>query len=95
MRRSRYASRRGPYPDVNQSPPNPHHRLGNDGSGRTEVPVGLTDVIAIATSNAHNLAPHADGHLTAWGNNYHGLVTVPGGPRASTRGVAGRAFESA
>ena len=44
---------------------------GGNSDGQTTVPVGLSNVVAVASGNYHNLALRADGTVAAWGyNNY-------------------------
>ena len=40
----------------------------NDG-GQTDVPSGLSNVVAIAAGGYHSLALTAEGRVVAWGNN--------------------------
>jgi Immunoglobulin I-set domain/Regulator of chromosome condensation (RCC1) repeat len=49
--------------------------------GQTNVPPGLSNVIAIATSSVagHCLALRADGTVVAWGANWAGQTDVPAG----------------
>ena len=46
-------------------------------SGQTNMPAGLTNVVAIASGGYHNLALKADGTVVAWGDNTHGQTNVP------------------
>jgi len=46
-------------------------------SGETNVPAGLTDVIAIAGGFTHSLALRRDGTVAAWGGNFYGQTDVP------------------
>ena len=48
---------------------------GNNSDGQTNVPSNLSNVIAIASANNHNLALQADGMVRVWGIN--GLANVP------------------
>ena len=50
---------------------------GQNNYGQTNVPPGLTDVIAVAAGAAHSLALKADGTVVAWGSNYNGQTNVP------------------
>jgi alpha-tubulin suppressor-like RCC1 family protein len=50
---------------------------GDNSYGRTNVPVGLTNAIAIASGTYHSLALQADGKVVAWGNNGQGQGNVP------------------
>jgi alpha-tubulin suppressor-like RCC1 family protein len=50
---------------------------GNNDYGQTAVPAGLSNVVAIATGEWHNLALKADGTVIAWGANNVGQGTVP------------------
>lgn len=55
---------------------------GNNNAGQTDVPAGLTDVIAIASGSgesSHTLALKSDGTVVAWGNNNAGQCNVPAG----------------
>ena len=54
---------------------------GNDDYGQTDVPPGLTNVVAIAAGNSHSLALIEDGSVAAWGghNTGYDVATVPAG----------------
>ncbi len=54
---------------------------GDNTFGQTNVPPGLTNVVAVAAGVCadHNLALKADGTLAAWGYNNVGQTTVPVG----------------
>ena len=54
-------------------------RGGNNGSGQTTVPAGLSNVVAIAAGDSHSLALKSDGTVVAWGYNGEGQTTVPAG----------------
>ena len=56
---------------------------GDNGSGQTAIPVGLSGVTAIAAGGNHSVALKSDGTLAYWGDNLAGLATVP----ASATGV--------
>jgi YD repeat-containing protein len=65
-----------------QSPPQPVRRViawGNNTSGQTNVPSGLSNVVAIASAanGGHCLALNGDGTVVAWGNNSFGQTNVP------------------
>jgi hypothetical protein len=47
---------------------------GDNTSGRTNVPAGLSNVVAVAAGGYHSLALLDDGRLTGWGDNTHGQV---------------------
>ncbi len=47
---------------------------GEDGEGQTDVPLSLTNVVAIAAGAAHSLALQGDGTVVAWGGG-DGLVS--------------------
>jgi alpha-tubulin suppressor-like RCC1 family protein len=49
------------------------NRLG----GETNVPPGLSNVVAIAAGAAHSLALKEDGTVVAWGSNAAGQTNVP------------------
>ena len=48
-------------------------------SGQTDVPVGLTGVVAIAAGWTHSLALKSDGTVVAWGGDSFGQSAVPSG----------------
>jgi alpha-tubulin suppressor-like RCC1 family protein len=50
---------------------------GSNDTGQTNVPSGLTNVIAIAAGFGHGLALQADGTVVGWGRNYLGQADVP------------------
>ena len=50
---------------------------GDNSAGQLEVPIGTTDVVALATGGDHSLALRANGTLVPWGNNSFGQNTVP------------------
>ncbi len=50
---------------------------GNNISGRTNVPAGLSNVVAIAGGGSHSLALKNSGTVVAWGNNTSTQTNVP------------------
>ena len=52
---------------------------GDNTYGQTNVPAGLTNVIAVAGGGHHSLALNADGTVVSWGYNAYGQASVPGG----------------
>lgn len=52
---------------------------GINDEGQSTVPVGLSNVVALASRGAHNLALKADGKVIAWGRNGSGQSAVPEG----------------
>jgi hypothetical protein len=52
---------------------------GNNASGQTNVPAGLTNVAAVASGGTFNLALTAGGTVTGWGGNGQGQTNVPAG----------------
>jgi alpha-tubulin suppressor-like RCC1 family protein len=70
---------------------------GDNTYGQTNVPAGLTNVIAIAQGGMHGLALNGDSTVTAWGYNYtwttphvyEGQATVPVGLSNVTAIAAG------
>ena len=52
---------------------------GNNDSGQTTVPAGLSNVVAIAAGYYHSLALKTDGTVVAWGYNGYGQTNVPAG----------------
>ena len=53
---------------------------GDNSFGQTNVPPGLTNVIAIAAGDYHTLALRADGVIIGWGDNSFGQLNVPSVP---------------
>jgi hypothetical protein len=52
---------------------------GNNSNGQTNVPVSLTNVLAVASGSAFNLALRADGPVIGWGTNGSGQTNIPSG----------------
>jgi alpha-tubulin suppressor-like RCC1 family protein len=52
---------------------------GYDRDGRSKIPAGLSDVVAISGGWFHGLALTADGRVVAWGANDYGQTYVPTG----------------
>jgi formylglycine-generating enzyme required for sulfatase activity len=52
---------------------------GNNEKGQTNVPDGLSDIIAIAAGGEHSMALKADGTVVAWGNNGAKQTDIPRG----------------
>ncbi|MCL5097021.1 MAG: hypothetical protein M1608_05735 [Candidatus Omnitrophica bacterium] len=50
---------------------------GNNTLGQCDVPVGLTNVVAIAAGGSYTLALREDGRVVAWGDNQYGQIRVP------------------
>jgi hypothetical protein len=50
---------------------------GANNAGQTLVPLGLSNVVAVAGGLSHSLALNADGTVTAWGFNVFGQTNVP------------------
>src|SRR6266436_2678388 len=50
---------------------------GNNLSGQTNVPVGLTNAVGIAAGWYHSLALKSDGTVVGWGTNANGQINVP------------------
>src|SRR5439155_15996876 len=50
---------------------------GANGSGQTNVPSNLTNVMAVAAGYAHSVTLRNDGSVVAWGNNASGQTNVP------------------
>ncbi len=66
---------------------------GNNISGQATVPIGLTNVLAVAGGYAHSLALKKDGTIVAWGGNEMGQSSVPAG-LSNVVAVAGGGFHS-
>jgi hypothetical protein len=52
---------------------------GNNANGQANVPAGVTNVSAVASGSAFNLALEANGAVTGWGNNSQGQINAPVG----------------
>jgi hypothetical protein len=52
---------------------------GDNSSGQTSVPPGLSNVVAIAAGGYHSLALLTNGTVVAWGENGAGQTNVPAG----------------
>ncbi|MFN5927759.1 MAG: RCC1 domain-containing protein, partial [Roseiflexaceae bacterium] len=52
---------------------------GLNSSGQSNVPSGLSNVVAIAAGGSHSLALKSDGTVVAWGYNGSGQSSVPSG----------------
>jgi len=50
---------------------------GSDVAGKTNIPAGLNDVIAVAAGLDHGLALRENGTVVAWGDNGSGQIDVP------------------
>jgi hypothetical protein len=52
---------------------------GNNARGQTNLPAGLSNVVALSTGRYHSLAALRDGTVVAWGENAFGASDVPSG----------------
>ncbi len=52
---------------------------GDNNSGQTNLPAGLTNVIAIACGYYHTIALKANGQVVAWGYHSSGQTNIPAG----------------
>lgn len=52
---------------------------GSNLYGQTNVPSGLTNIVAIGLGNSHSVALKSDGTVVAWGDNSAGQTIVPMG----------------
>jgi alpha-tubulin suppressor-like RCC1 family protein len=50
---------------------------GDNFYGQTNMPAGLSNVVAVAGGNMHSLALRSDGKVVAWGYNQYGQTNVP------------------
>ena len=67
---------------------------GAPGFGRSEVPVDLSNAVAVAGGSVHSLALKTDGTVAAWGpSSYYGYTNVPYG-LAGVVAVAAGQFHS-
>lgn len=51
---------------------------GDNAARQLQIPVGLTDIVAVSAGGEHSLALHVDGSVVAWGDNSAGQTNVPG-----------------
>jgi hypothetical protein len=51
---------------------------GDNWSGQTNIPLGLTNVAAIAAGAYHSLALKSDGTVAGWGRNWENQINIPG-----------------
>jgi alpha-tubulin suppressor-like RCC1 family protein len=52
---------------------------GWNAAGQTNVPAGLSNVVAIAAGGSNSIALKNDGTLVVWGSNSHGQTNLPDG----------------
>ena len=52
---------------------------GGNSNGQTNVPLDLTNAVAVATGEIQSLAIRRDGTLAAWGGDSTSLTNVPAG----------------
>jgi len=52
---------------------------GSYSDGQLTLPAGLSNTVAVAAGYYHALALDAQGHVSAWGQNYNGEASVPPG----------------
>jgi alpha-tubulin suppressor-like RCC1 family protein len=62
---------------------------GDNSCGQINVPIGLTDVRAIAAGQFHTVALRHDGTVVSWGDTRFGQGTLPHGMRAVVAIAAG------
>jgi hypothetical protein len=68
---------------------------GYNANGQTNVLKGLTNVLAIASGTAFNLAMKNDGTVRGWGNNIQGQLNVPLGLTNVAAVAAGTTYSMA
>ena len=68
---------------------------GDNSSGQTNVPAGLTSAVAVAGGLSHSLALKADGTVVAWGDNSWNQRNVPAGLTNAVAIAAGQGFSLA
>ncbi len=66
-------------PPVNVQVIGPIFAWGSASFGVTNVPPDLTNVVAISSAPARNLALRADGTVVSWGTGYNGNTNLPPG----------------
>src|SRR5580700_5171117 len=65
---------------------------GNDSSGQTNVPSGLTNVVSVAAGDLFQMALTSNGTVVVWGDNSFGQTNVPGILTNVTAIAAGQDF---
>jgi uncharacterized delta-60 repeat protein len=50
---------------------------GDNENGQSDVPLDLTNIVAVADGDRHSLALRDDGTVVAWGDNEYGQTAVP------------------
>lgn len=68
---------------------------GNDDSGQSTPPAGLSGVAQVSSGNSHACALQRNGTVTCWGNNNSGQATPPGGLSGVAQVSAGNFFTCA
>jgi hypothetical protein len=68
---------------------------GNNDSGQTTLPSGLSNVVAIAGGQGHSLALTTEGRVLVWGDNSSGQTNVPSGLSNAVAIAAGSAHDLA
>jgi hypothetical protein len=83
-----------PYAFYQVRPPAPSTVVawGANAAGQCDVPLGLTNAVAVAGGYNFSFALKADGTLIAWGNNTYGQCNVPTGLTNLTAIAAGGDF---
>ena len=81
------------FPLVAPTNTRPVTAWGVDTNGQNNVPVGLTNVVVVASGGEHTLALKAEGTVVAWGRNNWGQTIVPVGLTNVVQVAAG-AFQS-
>jgi hypothetical protein len=66
---------------------------GDNAYQKTNVPVGLDGVVALAAGFDHSLALRQDGTVVGWGRNYEGQVNIPAG-LSNVLAIAGGGYHS-
>ena len=66
---------------------------GYDGDGETDVPGGLSNVVAIAAGGLHSLALRGDSTIVGWGDDSTGEIDVPAG-LSNVVAIAGGGYHS-
>ena len=62
---------------------------GDSDDGQTDVPAGLSGVVAIAGGGEHTVVLKSDGTVVAWGDSSSGQTTIPAGLSGVTAIAAG------
>ncbi|HEV2394743.1 MAG TPA: immunoglobulin domain-containing protein [Verrucomicrobiae bacterium] len=68
---------------------------GDNSSLQSQIPINLTNIVAVAGGVSHSVALKADGTVVAWGNNLSGQTNVPSNLASVAAIAAGATYSMA